>query len=161
MLVGQGPSTLNDHLISAAGSLRVDRVVLPPRTFLIATQMLIKLFRTRFSLLQSRLTSKWCSDVQRFENKLQSSSEISAATAAEWAPPLPLLLKENEKFQKFLSLAGKAAIYPVLLIGTQLFGLPAESGYHSVGSEFSFSSPQAHARLQTRLPTLGNVTQCG
>lgn len=32
MLVGQGPSTLNDHLISAADSLRVERAVLPPRT---------------------------------------------------------------------------------------------------------------------------------
>lgn len=119
MLVGQSPSTLNDQLISAADSLRVERAVLPPRTFLIASQMLIKLFRTRFRVASKQTLLQ--SDVQRFENKLQSPSEISAAAAAEWAPPLPLLLKENEKFQKFLSLAGKAAIYPVLLIGTQLF----------------------------------------
>lgn len=66
MLVGQGPSTLNAHLITATGSLRVDRAVLPPRTFLIASQMLIKLFRTLFRVASKQTYFKVmfrCSEV--------------------------------------------------------------------------------------------------
>lgn len=64
MLAGQGPSTLNDDLISAADSLRAERAVLPPRTFLIASQMLIKLFRTRFRVASKQTLLQ--SDVQMF-----------------------------------------------------------------------------------------------
>lgn len=67
ILMGQGPSTLNDYLSHQhCGQLRVDRrargpaggMVLPRRTFLIASQTLIKLFGIRFRVASKQTDFK-------------------------------------------------------------------------------------------------------